>query len=285
MRIVALIIGSGLLVFFVVLCFMGRKYNDMLEGLEGGEFPLKGLYPVGFALNDIPPFRLRGKMRENLIENAKLLNGNKYAEYYATVAWAQSLTFAFLGVTAGVLLWGATGSALMLVIGVAVGGVFGFFFVNRMKDLLSTRSAECTAELPEVVSTMALLVGAGMVLREAWRTIAYGSEGTIYSLMRDSCEEMEGGGVPEVEAIHRFGRLTNSQEVVKFTSALAQSIERGGGELNNFLDRQSTEIWTLKKQLMLQKGETASSKLLLPTALLFVGIIIAVVCGAIGMLF
>jgi hypothetical protein len=44
------------------------------------------------------------------------------------------------------------------------------------------------------------------------------------------------------------------------------------------------EIWTLKKQMMLQKGEAASSELLAPTAMLFIGIIIAVITGALGML-
>lgn len=101
--------------------------------------------------------------------------------------------------------------------------------------------------------------------------------------MRISCEDME-NGMSEVDAIHKFGRYTNSSEVRKFTSALNQSIERGGGELSDFLARQSTEMWALKKQLMLQKGEAAASKLLAPTAMLFVAIIVAVMTGAIGML-
>jgi tight adherence protein C len=174
-------------------------------------------------------------------------------------------------------------SGLMLFIGMVVAVVFGYYFLNHMNDLLTDRATECTSELPEIVSTMALLINAGMMLSSAWRTIADSKEGTVYDLMKQSCSEMD-NGMSEVDAIHRFGRLSDSAEVRKFTSALTQSIERGGAELNNFLARQSVEIWTLKKQLMLQKGEAASSKLLAPTAMLFIGIIIAVITGALGML-
>ena len=79
--------------------------------------------------------------------------------------------------------------------------------------------------------------------------------------MRQSCNDMD-NGTSEVDAIHKFGRMSNSAEIRKFTSALAQSIERGGAELSDFLGRQSIEMWTLKKQLMLQKGEAACIKVI-----------------------
>lgn len=283
MRIVYLTLGSILMILFIVQCFKGKKHNNMIENLDSAEFPLKSIYTVGFALNEWKVFALRGKMREKLIDNAKLLYESKYAEYYATVVWSQVLSFSHLCLIVGLLLAGALNSFFMFFIGVAVAVVFDFYFLNRMNDLLKTRGNECVEELPEIVSTMALLINAGMMLRDAWRIIADSKEGTIYTLMKQSCTDMD-NGMSEINAIHKFGKLTNSHEVRKFTSAITQSIERGGAELNDFLARQSVEIWTLKKQLMLQKGEAASSKLLAPTAMLFVGIIIAVIAGALGML-
>ncbi len=244
---------------------------------------MKSLYCVGFSWSETKWFALKGKIREKLIGQAKLLYDAKYAEYYASLVWAQFLTFMHLCITLGLLLAGAFNSALMLVIGIAMAGVFGFYFINRMNDLLKTRETECTSELPEIVSTMALLINAGMMLRNAWHTIAESKEGTVYELMRQSCVDMD-NGMSEVDAIHKFGKLSNSAETRKFTSALAQSIERGGSELADFLGRQSIEMWTLKKQLMLQKGEAAASKLLVPTVMLFIGIIVAVITGALGML-
>lgn len=284
MQLFCLILGSLLTVFWVVKIFDSGKYGAMVDNLDGGEFPLKSLYCVGFSLSSMKIYKLKGELRTKLVGQAMLLYDVQYAEYYANVVWAQVLVFVHLGITLGLLLTGLFNSVLMLLIGLVIAVVFGFYFINRMGDLLKTREAECTAELPEIVSTMALLMHAGMMLREAWRTIADSKEGTVYTLMRQSCVDMD-NGMSETEAIHKFGKLSNSQEVRKFTSALAQSLDRGGSELSDFLARQSREMLTLRKQIMLQKGEAAASKLLMPTAMLFIAIIIAVICGALGMLF
>jgi tight adherence protein C len=283
LQFVYLILGSILAILFTVKSISGQKYNNLVENLDSEEYPLKSIYCVGFSWSSLPALKLKGKMQETLVGQAKLLHDSKYAEYYANVAWAQFLSFTHLSLTLGFLLAGIMNSGLMLLIGVAVAIVFGYYFLNRMNSLLKDRATECTSELPEIVSTMALLINAGMMVRNAWRTIADSKEGTVYDLMKQSCSDMS-NGMSEVDAIHRFGRLSNSAEVRKFTSALTQSIECGGAELNNFLARQSVEIWTLKKQMMLQKGEAASSELLAPTAMLFIGIIIAVITGALGML-
>lgn len=283
MRFVYLLFGSVLAILLVIQILSGGKYLYLVENLDSVEFPLKNLYCVGYSWSKLPFLALRGKIRETLVGQAKLLYEPQFAEYYASLVWAQFITFFHLCIMVGFFLAGAFDSALMLLIGLVTAVVFGFYFMNRMNELLSTRETECTAELPEVVSTMALLINAGMMLRNAWRTIAEGKEGVIYDLMLQSCVDMD-NGMSEVDAIHKFGRLSNSAEVRKFTSALAQSIERGGAELSDFLGRQSIEMWTLKKQLMLQKGEAAATKLLMPTVMLFIGIIIAVITGAVGML-
>lgn len=278
-----LALGSAATVLFIIQSISGSGYYHLVENLDSGEFPLKSIYGVGFAWSTLSFLSLKGKIREKLIEQAKLLYGYQYAEYYANVVWAQTLSFVHLCIAAGLLAAGLMNSALMLLIGLSIAVFMAFTFLNNMNDQLQTRQAECAAELPEIVSTMALLINAGMMLRNAWRSIAESKEGVVYTLMRQSCIDMD-NGMSDVDAIHKFGTLSNSPDVRKFTSALAQSMERGGGELNAFLSRQSIEIWTLKKQLMLQKGEAAASKLLAPTAMLFVGIIIAVFAGALGLL-
>lgn len=284
MQHIYLIGGSVLTFLMLIMIFVGKKYQSFLDGLEGPDFPIKGTYIIGLAWSSVPFMKLKGSRREKMIEQAKLLYDVRYAEYYANIAWAQFLTFVHICLIFGLLMASLFESVLMLVIGVAMAVVFGGYFLKRMEQLLTTRAEECTAELPEIVSTMALLINAGMMLRNAWRVIAESKAGAIYSLMLESCVNME-NGMSNIEAINQFGILSNSTEVRKFTSALTQSLERGGGELNDFLGRQSKEMWALKKQIMLQRGEAAASKLLAPTSMLFVAIIIAVMTGALGMLF
>lgn len=283
MRIILLAIGSVMAFVMLIMISKGKKYYSMVEVLPDNDYPMKDFYGVGFAWSQMKMLTLKGKTREKLIGQAKLLYDPRYAEYYANVAWAQMLSFVHLGITLGFLFAGLVNSVLFLLFGLVIAGVFGFYFLNHMSELLKDRETACTEELPEIVSTMALLINSGMTLREGWRTIAESKEGIVYELMRKACVDME-NGYSDVDAIHKFGRLSNSAEIRKFTSALAQGLERGGGDLSNFLSRQAAEMWGLKKQLMLQKGEKAASKLLAPTALIFVGIILVVLGGAVGMI-
>ena len=75
--------------------------------------------------------------------------------------------------------------------------------------------------------------------------------------------------------------MTNSDNIKKFVSALIQSIERGGSDLPQFLANQSSELWNEKRQLLLQKGEKAASKLLMPIAIMFFGIMLIVISSAV----
>ena len=281
MRVMFLIIGTVFAFLIPILCIAGRKYLSLVESLSNAEYILKDFYCVGFALSRV--FSLKGKIRDNLISQAKLLYDPRYAEYYANLVWAQTLSFIVLGVAMGFILAGALNSILFLIFGIVVAGIFGYFFLNNMADKLKDRERACTEELPEIVSTMALLINSGMTLREGWKTVAKSKEGVAYELMLKACDDME-NGYSEVDAIHKFGRLTNSAEMRKFTSALTQGLEKGSGDIANFLSAQASEMWGLRKQLMLQKGEQAASKLLIPTALIFLGIILVVLAGALGML-
>jgi tight adherence protein C len=205
----------------------------------------------------------------------------RYAEYYANVAWAQTLTLVHLFLAGTFLMAGIMQkvSSLMLLTGMLMCILISAYCLENMKNTLSKRTEECEAELPEVVSTMAVLVNAGIVLREAWHMVANNNDGAFYDLMRKASEDMR-NGASDAEAISLFGTLSNSAEIRKFTSALLQSMEKGGAELSVFLANQSSELWNSKRQHMLQNGEKAATKLLLPIVLIFIGIIIIVMTAA-----
>ena len=97
--------------------------------------------------------------------------------------------------------------------------------------------------------------------------------------MRKASKKME-NGISDADAIFLLGKESNSTEIKKFVSALLQNIEKGGTELAGFLMRQSSELWNTRRQRMLQEGEKAATKLLLPIVLIFVGIIIIVMTAA-----
>ncbi|MBQ8802274.1 MAG: type II secretion system F family protein [Tyzzerella sp.] len=283
MQLISLIIGTVLLVLFVIKMMQGESFDSYVENLDDSDYPLKCFYCIGFAWNEGELLNLRGKVRKMLISQAKLLHNPQYAEYYANVVWAQVVSVVHLCLCVGFVLGGVFNFLFSALVGVICAFVFGYFFLTKMKEDLNKRKLECTIELPEIVSTMALLINSGMVLREAWEKIAYGKEGTVYNLMQDACIDMQ-NGFSEMDAIYKFGVMSDSPEIKKFTGALVQGLSKGSRDLSDFLTKQSSEMWALKKQIMLQKGEAAASKLLAPIALIFVGILIIVISAAVGML-
>lgn len=281
MRYIFLGIGSILAILFIIQLISGKKYESMVENLDGSTFPLNSLYSVGFAWSSGKLFKLKGKRAADLQTQASLLYDPQYAEYYANVSWAQTITLVhlFLAITflmAGIMYDSA---AFMLLVGIFMSILSATYCLQNMKNTLSKRTEECESQLPEVVSTMAVLVNSGMVLREAWHMVAESGRGAFYELMRKASENMK-NGYSDVDAIFLFGKASNSTEIKKFTSALLQSMEKGGSELSGFLAHQSSELWSTKRQRMLQSGEKASAKLLLPIVLIFLGVIIIVMTAA-----
>ena len=52
-----------------------------------------------------------------------------------------------------------------------------------------------------------------------------------------------------------------------------QGLEKGAAELTIFLKDMADELWMEKRNLVKQKGEKANSKLLIPTVIIFIGIL------------
>lgn len=275
-------IGTVLSTVFLALLFVGSKYDYMIEPLDSDAFPLKFIYSTGFVLQDTNLLRLRGKLGARLRDNASLFYGKKYGEFYARAIWAQTLSFMLACLALMFLIAGqfsGDNCAFFVVIGFVLAILAAYYFITYSENKLKKRKEECESELPNTISKLALLVNSGVTLHEAWKITAFGKEGTIYDLMRKSCEAMDNGRA-EIDALYDFGVWSNSPDVKKFTSALIQSIERSGGELPIFLANQSTELWGQHRQKLLQKGEQAASALLMPIALMFLGVMLIVIASA-----
>jgi len=156
-------------------------------------------------------------------------------------------------------------------------GLSVYYFLTLAEKKIKQRSTLLLGEFSEIVSKLALLINAGMIMREAWHEIAYaGGEDVIYQEMRRSCEEME-NGVSETEAIRRFGVRCVIPEIKKFSSTIIQGIEKGNKELAIMLCVQSDEVWEMKQQEIRRAGAQANTKLMLPMFIMFIGILIMIV--------
>ena len=278
LKLILLVIDTLLCVRYLTWYRRGQKYSAMTENLSEKDYPAKDLYGVGLAAQEKGIFRFSGARVQSMVSDAALLYGKKYAEFYARIFWAQGITLALLSMTLLLsIACSMEGDELVfLLMAVVVPAVLFVNSVHVLRERLDKRRDECMLEFPDMISRVALLVNSGMLLREAWELVSRGREGPLYTLMQQSSEMMR-NGYSESEALYAFAALTGAPEIRKFASVVVQGLEKGNRELCDSLVEQSAELWHQKRQNILQRGDKAAGKLLLPTGLLFVGVLIIVI--------
>lgn len=261
---------------WMFLYIKGQKYAELFETLDEKEFPLKEIYFVGYAVLEMIGYKYKSKSDRKLRRNLEVLYSPKYADYYMRVVHAQKITFAVTLVVFSFALYGLTAEFAGMLVGFMFAGLSYYYFGTLAEQKIQKRSEEILSDFSEVISKLALLTNAGMILREAWEEIAYTRDTTLYKEMQTTVEEMN-NGVAEVDAIFNFGTRCIIPEIKKFASTMIQGLIKGNSELTAMLMEQSKEMWSIKKQIIRRQGEKASSKLLIPICIIFVGILIMVI--------
>ena len=268
--------GAISLVIWLFFYLKGQKYNEMFEVLDEKEYPLKDIYGTGYAVLEMIHYNYKSKGDRKLRQQLDILYGSKYCEYYLRVIHAQQITMGLTVLVVAFSLYGLTAEMAALLVGLMFAGLAYYYFGTVTAKKILARSEELLHDFSEVVSKLALLTNAGMILREAWQEVAYGGEGVIYTEMRTAVNEMN-NGVAEIDAVYNFGTRCIIPEIKKFTSTIIQGMTKGNSELSMMMQDQSKEVWQLKKQLVRREGEKAASKLLIPICIMFVGILIMII--------
>ena len=286
-KLIFLVIGTVLSAAYILLLLRGARYDGKIAGLPDEGFSDKELFSAGYLLQEIPALGMKSPIGQRLMAQARILhpeNDGRFAEYWARLDWARTLSLSLL---VGAFVFCAAvwmeGWLVFLTLGVGLVAVYAVYSegANEMKKQIQARSDECLMEFSNVVSKLTMLLNCNETMTEAWRTVAYSKEGTIYTLMREASAEMDSNTSLE-EALYNFGVRTASPEIRKFASIIIQNAARGGADVTVFMRQQSQELWAHKRQLMLQKGDAAAAKLLLPTMLVLIGIIAIIIVAAVS---
>lgn len=270
-----IVLGAFSLVVWLHFYSKGKKHNEMFDVLNEKEYPLKEIYGLGYAVLEKLKYGYKTKGDRKLRQQLEVLYGDKYSEYYLRVIHSQQVTWAMTIFVLSFVFYGLSSEILALLLGFMFSGLAYYYFGTTTQKRILKRSGELLHDFSEVVSKLALLTNAGMILREAWEEVAFGGEGTIYTEMQIAVNDMN-NGQSEVDAIYQFGNRCIIPEIKKFTSTIVQGLTKGNSELVSMLQEQSKEVWQLKKQLVRREGEKAASKLLIPICIMFLGILIMI---------
>lgn len=275
MDMVIMALGIVSLIAWLAFYFKGKKHNSMFDVLDEKDYPFKEVYGFGYAALETIKYNYKSKGDRKLRQELDVLYGNKYSEYYLRTIHSQQITIAATLFVLSFAFYGFTSEILALIVGFVFAGLSYYYFGTVTKKKILKRSDELLHDFSEVVSKLALLTNAGMILREAWQEVAFAGTSTIYTEMQTAVNEMN-NGVSEIDAIFNFGSRCIIPEIKKFTSTIIQGVTKGNSELTAMLQEQSKEVWQLKKQLVRREGEKAASKLLIPICIMFIGILIMI---------
>ena len=152
-------------------------------------------------------------------------------------------------------------------------------YFGRDRDLhrqVEDREEQMRLDYPEIVSSLALLIGAGMTVPNAWMKIAgdyknrkaqTGRKRYAYEEMLLTIYEME-SGVPQMKAYEHFGRRCRIPSYNKLATLLSQNIRKGAANLPLLLREESKDAFEERKHLARSMGEKAGTKLLVPMMML-----------------
>ena len=149
------------------------------------------------------------------------------------------------------------------------------------KEQTKKRIAEIRKTYPEFVLKCAMLIGAGMTIRQTFMRLgkAYynntASTNMLYEEVLVGLRELE-NGVAERQVYENFGRRCGIREVEKLGNMLSRNLRKGSDGLKSALREEAKEAMEMQKEQVRKQGETAGTKLLFPM-LIFLLIVMVII--------
>lgn len=279
-RILILVAATVLVALWVLLAV---KYEGVYENITASIDPEKYRYPelfcIGFAIMNFLRIDTKSKRARKRIKEIAEIRGKKYAEYYFYIINGAKWTYGFTVLVFFAVLGAMANSMEALLFGAALAGLVMWYMEELMNDQLEERRDEIISSMPQMLSKLTLLVNSGMIVKEAWEKVAFGGTGVLYEEMQLTVKEVQ-NGISDLDAYRNFADRCSVKEVRRFASTMIQNLSKGNAELSYFLKEMSEEMWEEKKHYVKRKGEAANSKLLMPTAMIFIGILIMIIVPA-----
>jgi len=278
---------SGLSLFIVRLVSKGdsskriRKLESDNENLQKGDLRSINVFVMpGYVLQREIDAIGKGNLHKTIMSKCFELYGRKHASNKTRHIMAQMLSYPIVGVACTLML----GVIFLGIDSISVGaGIIGigsllvlvlvYAIYDELNDLVQKRRNEIIKQFPNVVSKLALLVTSGMIMDRAWKETAYSKDTELYQEMRKTSKELDNLVSPE-SAYSNFINRCNTKESAKLASAIMQNLSKGNAEIGALLKDMAREAWLERRHTAKRDAEKANSKLMIPTMLLFLAILV-----------
>ncbi len=273
-----LTIASSVMVFIWMFLYFkyGRKFKENIQAVNKDVFFMPELFFIGYGVIDL--FRIniyggRGQKRMKILREIMPAEGVAFY-YYTTLA--SQITYILTIVPFAFLVSAFSEDYVIAVIGTMLAVVLVFYMDYDTDSKVEKRRSELLSDFPHMLSQMVLLINAGMPLRDTLRRVSEGKEtACLYKEINITLNDIN-NGMSEFEALRAFSDRCNILEIKKFTTTILQNLEKGSSELGDILAEMSNTIWLERSNKVRQMGEAASSKLMIPIMIIFIGILLMV---------
>lgn len=276
-NIILSITGTILSLIWLVIWITDKKrYQQIIDEVDGNEYFMKELFFVGFRIISFLDINISSPSLQKKTRKLSELVGVKDAKKLVLTDLAAQISYTLTFASAGILLTVIVDDSLCLFLTFVVIACLVVYVEYDKNDKLEKRHAQILREFPHVLSQMALLVNAGMPLREALVTTSGKDTGVLSREMKTLSDDMA-NGIPEYEAFSSFADRCGVDSVRKFSSLITQNVKKGSSELAAALMELSNEVWRSRVSSVKEEGEKASTKLLVPILIIFIGIMFMVI--------
>ena len=151
---------------------------------------------------------------------------------------------------------------------------------NELNEAKEKRQVELEDAYYGFVNRLTIYIGAGLSLRDSMKRsvekekCSYLKNEVIFSLNRIA------SGISESSAYMELGHSLGLQEYVRLMSLLSQNLIYGNSNMIKLLDSELEQSFFIKREHIRKRGEKASEKLLLPTSILLILVIVIVMYPA-----
>ena len=260
------------------------ELEKQLKALGRGRLPLSEMIILaGYRVIQLLKWDASSPQIKKINQQCVQFREKKEAVNYSYYVVASLIGYSLFGAAAGFLLLaaGLAGNlgSRSLILGGMVWVVFfllGYLKLDGVNSTVKKRAEEIERQFPQAISKMTLLVSAGLEVNQAWKLTSESSKGVLYEEMRRVLIDFDNNVAPGT-AYSKFIDRCSNKFTTKLATAIIQNMSKGNAEIIKLFRTLNDESWMERKHSARRMGEMIQSKLLVPTLLMFMGILVLVI--------
>lgn len=236
----------------------------------------------GYAAMRKTGFDSNNKFFRKLVQNYTRVDGKENAAVMARHLAASTISYIFIGLITDASLvsvmtsMGNSDAAALGMVILIMTALMCYIPLDNLKEESKYREERIEAEFPNVVSKLAMLINSGMEVSKAWELTAYSAEDVLYEEMK-TVVELQNSNVSPATAYTQFMNNCNNKYTSKLATSIMQNLSKGNEEIGALFIQMSNESWQERKHNAKRIGEKAQGNLMIPTVMIFIGIMILIV--------